>query len=89
MLGWLCGEQIAKPMKFAFETAMNVRSFYLELVGLIDGILTWTVFLLLILQRSKRLTVVDKANVLDCSRLWRKVAKDVSKDYPEVKFDYM
>ncbi|KAE9065023.1 hypothetical protein PF007_g28985 [Phytophthora fragariae] len=44
--------EIAKPMKFAFETAMN---------------------------RFKRLTVVDKANVLDCSRLWRNVAKDVTK----------
>ena len=40
-------------------------------------------------QRKKKLTLVDKANVLETSRLWRKVVQEVATGYKDVKVDYM
>lgn len=43
----------------------------------------------LAMKRNKKLTSVDKANVLESSRLWRETVIRVSKDYPEVELNHM
>ena len=41
------------------------------------------------MKRGKKLCSVDKANVLECSELWKEVMIEVSKDYPEVELSHM
>ena len=41
------------------------------------------------MKRNKKLTSVDKANILESSRLWRSVVEKMSKDYPEVEVNHL
>lgn len=41
------------------------------------------------MKRRKHLTVVDKANILETSRLWRQIAHEMEPSYPEVSVDYI
>ena len=40
-------------------------------------------------KRKKKVTSIDKANILESSRLWREVVTDVSKDYPAISLDHL
>ena len=41
------------------------------------------------LKRRRKVTMIDKANVLDTSKLWREIGYEIAKQYPDVAYDYM
>lgn len=64
----------------AFDTCTYTRTEVERIVRMAFG---------LAMKRRRKLTVVDKANVLETSRLWREVAQAIAPEFPEVEVDYM
>lgn len=64
----------------AYDTCVYSKE---EVVRILDLAYTYA------MKRRKKLTVVDKANVLATSRLWREVAQVVAEKYPQVETEYM
>ena len=77
--GMYFGEKYKKKEK-AFDTNMYTRP---EIERILKVAFEYA------MKRRKHLTVVDKANVLASSRLWRKIAQEMAPAYPEVATDYM
>lgn len=68
------GEQIAQDtLLYSTSQVMQIIKIAFELAN----------------SRAKRLVCVDKANVLESSRLWREVVQEVAKSYPTVNFEFM
>lgn len=77
--GMYFGEKYESEEK-AFDTNIYTRK---EIERILEAAYAYA------LKRNKHLTVVDKANVLASSRLWRKVSQEMSLRYPDVVTDYM
>ncbi len=68
------------PDEMAFDTCTYTRAEIERIVRMAFE---------LAMKRRRKLTVVDKANVLETSRLWRETAQRIAGDFPEVAVDYM
>ncbi len=64
----------------AFDTCTYTRSEVERILRLAYGFAA---------KRKKKLTVVDKANVLESSRLWRETAQEMSAEYPDIQTEFM
>jgi 3-isopropylmalate dehydrogenase len=71
------------------DTAMGPGAYDVELYTEMEVERIAEVAFTMAMKRSKRLTSVDKANVLESSRLWRKIVQRVSENYPEVELSHM
>lgn len=71
------------------ETALGKSAYDIEIYSEMEIERIARIAFEMALKRNKRLTSVDKSNVMESSRLWREVVEKVSKDYKEVSLNHM
>ncbi|MEG1930407.1 MAG: 3-isopropylmalate dehydrogenase [Anaerovorax sp.] len=71
------------------ETEMGLAAYDVELYATEEVRRIAVVAFDMAMKRSKKLCSVDKANVLESSRLWRRIVTEVALDYPEVELSHM
>lgn len=71
------------------ETEMGTTAYDMEVYSVMEVERIAKVAFDMAMKRDKKVMSVDKANILESSRLWRKTVEKVAKDYPEVSLDHM
>lgn len=86
---FVCVRELTGGMYFGEKLESEDRAYDTNLYTRIEVERILRVAFELAMRRRKHLTVVDKANVLASSRLWRRIAQEMEREWPDVKTDYM
>lgn len=86
---FICIRELTGGMYFGERYQNNEMAYDTNLYTRVEVERILRVAYMYALKRKHHVTVVDKANILASSRLWRKVAMEIEKEYPDVITDYM